>query len=25
NPRRNVTILPLARFERQFLKVEYYQ
>ncbi|KAB8151755.1 nitrite transporter, partial [Raoultella ornithinolytica] len=22
---RNVTILPLARFERQFLKVEYYQ
>lgn len=25
NPRRNVTILPLARFERQYLKVEYYQ
>jgi len=25
NPRRNVTIMPLARFERQYLKVEYYQ
>ena len=25
NPRRNVTILPLSRFEKQYLKVEYYQ
>ena len=25
NPRRNVTILPLTRFEKQYLKVEYYQ
>jgi hypothetical protein len=25
NPRRNVTILPLARFEHQYLKVEYYR
>ena len=25
NPRRNVTIMPLARFARQYLKVEYYR
>lgn len=25
NPRTNVTFLPLARFERRFVKVEYYQ
>ncbi|MEN0582262.1 nitrite transporter [Phytobacter palmae] len=25
NPRNNVTILPLARFERRYVKVEYYQ
>ncbi len=25
NPRKNVTILPLRRFERQYAKVEYYQ
>jgi hypothetical protein len=25
NPKTNVTILPLRRFERKFVKVEYYQ
>lgn len=25
NPRKNVTVLPLKRFERQYVKVEYYQ
>lgn len=25
NPRANVTFLPLARFARRFVKVEYYQ
>jgi len=25
NPNANVTFLPLARFERRFVKVEYYQ
>lgn len=25
NPTKNVTILPLRRFERRFVKVEYYQ
>ena len=24
NPRRNVTIMPLSRFEQQYLRVEYY-
>ncbi len=25
NPKSNVTFLPLSRFERRFVKVEYYQ
>ncbi|EOT1929723.1 nitrite transporter [Serratia sp. IR-2025] len=25
NPKANVTFLPLARFERRYIKVEYYQ
>jgi len=25
NPKRNVTILPLARFIRQYVKVEFYK
>lgn len=25
NPRTNVTLLPLARFARRFIRVEYYQ
>ncbi|MGO2336787.1 nitrite transporter [Providencia sp.] len=25
NPKNNITILPLSRFERRFTKVEYYQ
>lgn len=25
NPRTNVTVLPLRRFERRFVRVEYYQ
>lgn len=25
NPKSNVTLLPLSRFERRFVKVEYYQ
>lgn len=25
NPKKNVTILPLQRFERRYMKVEYYQ
>ena len=25
NPKKNVTILPLRRFERQYARVEYYQ
>lgn len=25
NPKKNVTVMPLKRFERQYIKVEYYQ
>ncbi|WP_017346103.1 hypothetical protein [Pantoea sp. A4] len=25
NPKKNVTVLPVNRFERQYVKVEYYQ
>lgn len=25
NPKRNITFMPMARFERRFQKVEYYQ